>query len=250
MHPPSRNNVFSRRIAFLRQIPLFSDLGEEDLTILVGDFQSREYDKGEIIFRQGDHSRELYVVLSGKVRIFKTSPSGNETSINIFSRGDIIGEFATIDDQPRSATAKAIVRCALLGMAQGRFLRRMREMPDLALGMTRLLASKVRWTAAYAETIAQFDAAGRLLHILLLYNEQFGEEIETGKRYVLDLSLNQADLASLVGARREWINRLLRDWLKRGLVEYDGGKIVILDLPAVERERDSRIEAYSGAVEW
>jgi CRP-like cAMP-binding protein len=188
--------------------------------------------------------------MKGKIRIFKTSPSGDETSINIFSAHDIVGEFSTIDGQSRSATAKALTHCALLEMTQDRFLHHMREMPDLALGVARLLASKVRWTAAYAETIAQFDAAGRLLHILLLYNEQFGEEVEAGKRYTLDLSLNQSGLASLVGARREWINRILRDWHKRGLIEYDAGKIVILDLPAVDRERDSRIEANRGQLEW
>jgi CRP-like cAMP-binding protein len=108
----------------------------------------------------------------------------------------------------------------------------------------------LRWTAAYAEAIAQFDAAGRLLHILLLYNKQFGREVEAGKRYVLDLSMNQADLASLVGARREWINRILQDWRRRGLLEHEDGKITLLDLPAVVRERDSRIEAHFGEGEW
>mgnify|MGYP005838179287 FL=1 len=240
----------SRRITFLKEVPLFAQLLEKDLAILASDFRLREYDKGEIIFHQGDHSRDLYVVMKGKVRVFRTSPSGNETSIDIFSAHHIIGEFATVDDEPRSATAKAITRCALLAMTQDRFLQRAREMPELALGMMRLLASKVRWTAAYAETIAQFDAAGRLLHILLLYNEKFGEEIEKGKRDGLDLSLNQTDLASLVGARREWVNRILRDWHRRGLIECSAGKIIILDLPAVERERDSRIEANRGQREW
>jgi CRP-like cAMP-binding protein len=123
------------------------------------------------------------------------------------------------------------------------FLYYMRRMPDLATAMNRLLVEKTRWTAAYAETIAQFDAAGRLLHILLLYNEKMGQEIEPGKRYLLDLGLNQTDLASLVGARREWVNRLLRDWQRRGLIEVKAGQITILDLPLVEDERDSRIEA-------
>lgn len=232
----------SRRIAFLKQVPLFAHIPDKDLAVLANDFRLREYEKGEIIFHQGDHSRDLYVIVEGKVRIFRTSPSGNETSIDIFSTCDVIGEFSTVDNQPRSATARAVTRCTLLAMTQERFLQRVREMPDLALGMMRLLASKVRWTAAYAEAIAQFDAAGRLLHILLLYNEEFGQEIEKGKTYVLDLSLTQSDLASLVGARREWVNRLLRDWRKRGLMDYQGGKIVILDLPAVIRERDRRIE--------
>jgi CRP-like cAMP-binding protein len=108
------------------------------------------------------------------------------------------------------------------------------------------LADKLRWTTIYAETIAQYDAAGRLLHILLLYNDQFGETLEPGKKYELDLSLNQTDLASLVGARREWVNRLLRDWQKRGLIEYNAGKIILLDLPRIKAERDGRIEANQG----
>lgn len=238
---------YSRRIAFLKQVPLFASLPEKDLAILAGDLCLREYDKGEIIFHQGDHSRDFYVIMEGKIRVFRISPSGNETTIDIFSTGDVIGEFATVDNQPRSATARAITRCVLLAMTQEKFLQRVREMPDLALGMMRLLAGKVRWTATYAETVAQFDAAGRLLYILLLYTERFGEEIEKGKRYTLDLALSQSDLASLVGARREWVNRILRDWRKRGLIEYRAGRITILDLPAAEKERDRRIEAYRQA---
>ncbi len=250
MKAPSAKDSLLRRIALLKKIYPFVDLQDKDLTVLVNDLDLRKYEKNEIIFHQGDLSRELYILIEGKVRIFRTSPSGGETSTNIFASGDIIGELSTLDDHPRSATAKAIERCALLRMTQDKFLQRMREMPDLAIGMTRLLARKVRWTAVYAETIAQFDAAGRLLHILLLYNAQFGEEIEAGKRYVLDLSLNQTDLASLVGARREWVNRILRDWRGRGLIEYDAGKITILDLPRVQQERDSKIELNRDEKAW
>lgn len=238
-------DLLSRRIAFLQKVPIFARLSEKELAILADDFHLKEYEKGEVIFHQGDHSRDLYVVVEGKVRIFRTSPAGNETSIDIFTTYDILGEFAAIDNLPRSATAQAMTRCLLLVITQERFLQRLREMPDIALEMMRLLTGKVRWTATYAETVAQFDTAGRLLHIILGYNERFGEEIEQGKVYVVDLAMNQTDLASLVGARREWINRLLQDWQRRGLLEYKAGKIIIHDLPAVKRERDSRIEAHS-----
>jgi len=237
------NKDASERLSFLKSVSLFSQLNDNDLTTLAREFHRREYRSGEIIFRQGDNSRRLYVIASGKVRIFKISPAGNETSINIFSARDVVGEFATIDNQPRSATAKAIGRCITLEIMSDTFIQYMRQMPDLAMGTAQTLAGKVRWTANYAETVAQYDAAGRLLHIILLYNEQMGEEEIPNKRYVLDLSLNQTDLASLIGARREWVNRLLRDWKKRGLIEHSGSKIIILDLPRVIDERDSRIEA-------
>ena len=103
------------------------------------------------------------------------------------------------------------------------------------MGLARLLAQKLRWTAAYAESIAQFDAAGRLLHIILLHNERYGEELEPGMKYTLDLGLNQADLASMVGARREWVNRILNEWRRRGLLSFDNGAITILDLHARHR---------------
>ena len=239
----SRSNKLDQQITFLKQTPLFTSLNDNDLKTILNDFKPRLYRRDEIIFSQGDESHEVYLVQKGKLRIFRVSPSGGETSINIFFPTDIVGEFAAVDNQPRSASAKAIGSCSLLVMPQTRFLHHLRTIPDLALALAKLLTNKLRWTAAYAETIAQYDAAGRLLHILLSYNNQFGEVVEEGKRYVLNLALNQNDLASLIGTRREWVNRLLQDWRKRGLVEYKAGKIIILDLPRVEQERDSRIEA-------
>lgn len=238
----------SKIISFLQEVPLLSALEQAALTQLAPDFQLRTYHRDEVIFGQGDASSEFYIIQTGKVRIYKISPAGGETSTNIFFPQDILGEFAAIDGQPRSASAKALGRCTLLEMTRDKFLQHMRQMPDLALGMTQLLVRKIRWTATFAETVAQYDAAGRLLHILVLYNEQFGVPLEPGKKYLLDLSMNQADLGSFIGARREWVNRLLREWRERGLLEYRAGKIIILDLPKVLAERDSRTEATVGTL--
>lgn len=243
----------AKRIQFLQSIPLFAQLSEEELITLLDDLHPRQYGRDEIIFRHGDESRELYIVFSGKVRIFTVSPAGDETSIYIFSTGDVIGELAAMDGEPRNATAKAINNVTLLAMAHERFDYYLHTMPKLALGLAHLLRDKLRWTAAYAESIAQFDAAGRLLHILLFYTERYGQRKQTtdGRaHYVLDLSLNQTDLASLVGARREWINRILNDWRKRGLIEYSSGTLEILDLERVRAERDSRIEANHADSGW
>lgn len=117
-------------------------------------------------------------------------------------------------------------------------------------GAHRLLVEKLRWTTVYAEAIAQHDTAGRSLHTFLHYEEVLRNEIVPGKRYEFNLSMNQTDLASLVGARREWVNPLLRDWSKRGLIEYKSGKITILDLPAVEEERERRLDLYADDQGW
>ena len=248
MQEKPQDQALARRIATLRTMPVFADLAERDLASLAEDMRSKEYAKDETIFRQGDESREVYLVRKGKVRIYKISPSGNETTIAIFTTNDVIGELAAIDQEPRSASAKAMTAVSLLAMSQERFLYTLQTLPRFGMGMARLLAHKLRWTAAFAESIAQFDAAGRLLHIILQHNDQYGEVMEQGTRYQVNIGLNQSDLASMVGARREWINRILSEWRRRGLLEFDNGVITILDLPRVRAERDSRIEANQG--EW
>ena len=227
-------------IAFLRRSPLFKELPPAAIETLLDDMRFASYQRGDIIFRQGSDSRRLFMIRSGKVKIYKNSLEGNKTIINIFGASDVFGEFAAVDGLPRSATAQAVTPCAVVWFYAHIFEEHMRRTPGLAIGMSKLLTGKVRWTAEYAETIAQLDMAGRLLHILLAYQQQFGEQTADGEQYVLDLSLNQSDLASLVGARREWVNRKLSAWRKRGLLEYRNGKIIILDLPRVKAERDSR----------
>ena len=214
------------------------------------DLRLREYAKDQIIFEQGDSGHTLYIILYGKVRVFRLTSSGHETTLTILGKGDLFGEYAVIDQQPRSASALAIEKCALLQMGAETFFGHLREQPNLALGLMRVLVAKTRWTAAYAEAIARYDAAGRLLHILLLLNEKFGVEQEPGRRYLLDLGLNQTDLASLVGVRREWVNHILQYWSKKELIEYKGGKLIILDMPRVRQERDSRLEADLDQTDW
>lgn len=269
-----------KRIAMLKEMDVFAGLREAELAALLDDLRLREYQRDDLLFRQGDESRQVYFVLKGKIRVYKISPSGSETSIDIFLAHDVLGELAALDNQPRSATAKAITSVSLLSMAQEHFLHHMETMPGLALGLAKVLSHKLRWTAAYAESIAQFDAAGRLLHIILLNNERYGEVMDAGEssgdratledtglepkrktqtgaraakgiqRFTVNMGLNQTDLASMIGARREWVNRILSDWRRRGLLEFDNGVITILDLQRVIEERDSRLEANHMSDDW
>lgn len=239
----------SERTNFLRNVSLFEPLKEKDLQRLIDDFYPRKYAAGDTIFHQGDSDSNLYIVFQGKVRIFSISFSGCETTHNIFARHDVIGEFAALDDLPRSATARTLEDCVLLEMRQERFLQRMREMPDLALAVSRLLVKKLRWTTSYAETIAQYGARGRLLHILLLYTERFGDEAQPGQ-HELDLGMTHAGLASLVGVRREWVSRRLKEWSKNGWLKYKRGKITILDLHAMQDARDKQMAGNDDDVAW
>jgi CRP/FNR family transcriptional regulator len=226
---------------FLKRAPLFANLSPERLDALAREFHLFAYPRGNIIFHQGEKGRAMYVIVTGKVRIYKTTTDGRETTTNIFTTGDIFGEFAIFDRLPRSATAKTLTKCGLLQISDDEFMRHLRASPELAEATVRMLATKTRWTAAIAEALVQYDAASRLLHILLLYVDQLGEK-QAGGRYVLDWGLNQSDLASLLGVRREWLNQVLKQWQKRRMLVFAEGKITILDLPRLMAEREARRE--------
>lgn len=241
-----QEEVRSQRIAFLREVSLFAGLSEEALAALADDFREQSYRPREMIFHQGDCSRALYVVKQGKVRVFRLNAEGEETTILILARRHVVGEFALIDDEPRSATAQAIQACTLLQIGHDPFWRHLETVPGLAVAMCQQVVRKARWTSMYVEVMAQLDVAGRLLHLLLLYLGEFGQEIVPGQQYLLDLGLNQSDLASMVGAQRGWVNRTLQNWRKRGLIEYDNGTITILDLPRMREEREGCIGPDQG----
>jgi CRP/FNR family transcriptional regulator, cyclic AMP receptor protein len=230
MHLAKNHSDRQEILALLQETPLFAGQGAETLAQLAQDFRKRHYRNKEIIFHQGDQNRSFYVVMSGKVRTYHLTIDGDETTVNLLSRRQLLGEFSMIDQQARSATAQAISACTLLEMNGERALFYLENVPGLALAMCRQMVFKVRWTYFYAETIARADAAGRLRHLLLLYSEQFGQMVDPGKSCVLDLGLSQSDLATLVGTTRGWVNTILQSWRKRGLVEFENGKILILDL--------------------
>jgi CRP-like cAMP-binding protein len=242
--------ILTKRTAFLKNVDLFAGLKIENLKIIAKNLSSRRYKKMDIIFHHGDDSHALYIIAKGKVRIFRINPTGDETSFRIFSEKDVIGEFAAIDGRARSTTAKALEDCILMELEHTKFLEFLHEMPKLSLSLIKHLVKKLRWTTDYAETIARYDTTGRLLHIILQYNDLFGKEIEAGMVYELDLYMNQEDLASLVGARREWVNRILQKWRKKGLIESEHGRIKILNLPAVEKERNMRMDIHAEEGVW
>jgi len=144
MDTSSSADTLAERVAFLKLLPLFASLHETHLSALAGAFRPRAYKKAEIIFRHGDNGHEVYLIREGKIRIFKVSSTGDETTIIILAAGALVGEYAVIDGRPRSATARTLEPCVLWELAGSRFIQALREIPDFALEMCRTLVAKAR----------------------------------------------------------------------------------------------------------
>lgn len=213
-----------KRAALLAS-PLFAAMQPEELDEILKFALDRRVRRGQTIFQRGDEGSSLMAVLRGRVRISSVSGDGKELTLNVINPGEIFGEIALLDGQPRSADAVAIEDSVLLVVDRRYFLPFLRHKEDLCLRLLAVLCSRLRRTSTALEEIALFDLPVRLARVLLKLAEDYGRPGSTGTR--IDLKLSQRDLSNLVAASRESVNKLLRTWRENGTVELEDGFIVL-----------------------
>ena len=219
------------RLEFLKRLPLFADLPEPEIVALSEDFVAHQYRQGEAIFYQSDPGQALYLIESGQVRIYVQNETGQETSINVCSAGDIFGEMAVIDGLPRSASAVAMENTIVYFLSRDRFREHLRRSPQLALNFMRALSVRVRYSTQQLGSLAVQDVPQCLARKLLELAQQHGQVETAGVR--ISLSLNQSDLASLIGATRESINKALGTFRRNGYILVEQSRITIVDPDAL-----------------
>lgn len=219
-------------------IPLFRQIPADQLATILADCQTRHYRQGDIIFHEGDPGTVLYLISAGQIRIYVNSLDGSETSVVLFGRtGDIFGELAVIDGMPRSATAVALTATTLAIMNRDTFRRHMQNCPQLGLNFMRELSQRVRYNTRQMDSLVTLGISQRLARKLLHLAQDYGTTSDIG--VAIDLSLTQSDLASLVGATRESVNKTLRDFRDKQWVFLKNGRLHILDPDALRAHVNS-----------
>ena len=220
-------------IPLLRQHPLFADGSPADLEQIEQRVRVRTYSDGGVIFYQEDPGDGLYVVKSGGVKIALTTPEGQESLIALMAPGDCFGELAVLDGEPRSAMAVA------LGPTEAYFLRRadylefLDRSPAVARRVIRMLCHRLRLTDQQVADLVFFDVYGRVAKKLLDLAETHGRKTPDG--VVIELALTQQDLAKLIGASRESVNKVLRFYREVGYIGARGQHIVVRRPDALQR---------------
>jgi CRP-like cAMP-binding protein len=170
----------------------------------------------------------MMAVLTGTVRISMPTVKGKEVILGDLYAGELFGEIAMLDGKPRSANATALTKCELLVLDRRNVIPFLEKHPVVCLQLMELLCARIRRSDERMADLAFFELPTRLAKLLLSYgSEKPGKEMR--------LSLSQTELAEMVGATRENVNRCLRDWHRRGLVKLQGGWTVI---PNPEKLRD------------
>lgn len=199
----------------LGEFPLFEGLNSRERRRVVGALRSRIYKAGEVVFHEGDPGDKLFVVKEGLVRIYTGGrENGLETSVIIFGKpGDVFGELAIIDGEPRSASAKAIEDTVVYTMSREHFQHHMEGIPQLAYNFLRQMSKKIRKSTNRLDNFASKPVIGRLASMITSLMDERSSE-DDGKQEV-EIGLNQTEIASHIFATRESTNRAINELKKK-----------------------------------
>ncbi len=217
----------------LTRAPLFEALDDEAAEALRDTMVEVTFTKGQEIFREGDPGDRLYVVLDGKVKLGVTSPDGRENLLGVQGPGEMFGELSLFDPVPRTATATAVTDCRLMGLGHQDLHTWLTGRPVLAQALLQALARRLRRTNDAMGDLVFSDVPGRVAKALLDLSERFGIDKPTGRHVTHDLT--QEELAQLVGASRETVNKALADFATRGWILLEPRGVTILDADKLVR---------------
>jgi CRP-like cAMP-binding protein len=212
----------------LALVGLFADLTTAELVGLASLMRPRPYAKDEVIYLRGDPGTAFYVIASGKVKIALTSPDGKELILRRLGPGGFHGELALLDDEPRSADAVATEASVLLVLQRDAFRQFLSEHPDLATKLLGTVSQYLRRNAELIQDATFLDVPARLARILLELATEPGAADLPPPGAIIPDRMKQGELAALVGATRESINKWLGSFEKQGLISYDKGQITLL----------------------
>jgi CRP/FNR family cyclic AMP-dependent transcriptional regulator len=211
----------------LARAGLFQGVGRSAVTALAKQLQPVDFPPGHLIFAEGEPGDLLYIIISGKVKIGRRCHDGRENLLSIMGPSDMFGELSIFDPGPRTSSATTIteVRAALMDRDALRAWIAVR--PEIADRLLRVLARRLRRTNSNLTDLIFIDVSGRVAKKLLGLAQRFGTREGGATRVTHDLT--QEELAQLVGASRETVNKALSDFAQRGWIQMEGKSLLICD---------------------
>ncbi|WP_098456521.1 Crp/Fnr family transcriptional regulator [Sanguibacter antarcticus] len=204
-----------------------------DTRSLLASMKKVELSRGDVLFDEGQPGDRLYIIREGKIKLGRRSGDGRENLLAVLGPGEMFGELSLFDPGPRSLGASAVSDSVLYELEHSALITALEENPGVAKHLLTALARRLRRTNEALADLVFSDVPGRVAKALLDLSKRFGEPVEEGIRVAHDLT--QEELAQLVGASRETVNKALADFAGRGWVRREGRAVVLLDVDRLER---------------
>jgi len=216
----------------LKRCPLFAGLKEEELKRMRAIASLRRIEKKEVLFSDGEEARGFYVILSGRVKLFKISPEGKEQILHIVSAPDAFAEAALFLEGTYPAFAEAMTDCQLLFFPKRDFIRLIEKNPQLSINMIVTLSHFLKRFASLIEELSLKEVSSRIAKYIVDLSMKSSKEGKSPKEVELDLSKTQ--LALKLGTISETLSRTLAKMRAKKIIEVKKNKIIILDRESLE----------------
>ncbi len=214
-------------INYLKLIPLFSSLNDEELNVILRLSFRLKYPKKKIVFIENEEGDKLYIILKGSVKITKISESGEEIILAILHKGDFFGDMSLLDGKPRSATVISIEDSELLLINRYNFEKVLEKHPKIAFKLLIELTSRLRKADELIGNLAFMDVTGRIAGILLQLADEHGQKTDDGI-LIRSRPTHQA-IANMVGASRETVTRVFKQLEDKKYIIMSGKDVTICD---------------------
>ena len=217
----------------LRRAPLFASLDDEAFAALTKEITEVDLSRGATLFHEGDPGDQLYFIVSGKIKLGRTASDGRENLVAVMGPGEIFGEMALFDPSPRSTSATAVSETRLAGLKHENLRKVIQHSPEVSAQLLQALARRLRRTNENLADLVFSDVPGRVAKALLDLADRFGRPATDG--ILVAHELTQEELAQLVGASRETVNKALAEFVQRGWIRLENRAVVILDLQRLKQ---------------
>ena len=221
-------------IEALKGCRLFSRLDADSLQAIGQTLRRRRFRRGEVLFHEGDPGDALFIVASGVVKVVVPSEQGEEAILATLHRGDFLGELALLDGAPRSASAVALEATETLALPRDQFLALVATEPAIRDALLASLAGELRRLTTHVAELHFLDLTGRLAARLARLADEHGQQLPGGG-VRLDAPLTQSDLAAMIGATRQSVNKLLGEFEADGLLQMERDSIIVPNLHRLVR---------------
>ena len=217
-----------RNLSIISATHLFRGLPEKQLKEIEQIAVDRHFNKGEVIFLEGDDGNGFFLIAEGLIKIFKVSSEGKEQILHILGPGEPFGEVPVFSGQQFPASAETIIESHLLFFPRTAFVNLISANPSLAMNMLAVLSMRLRQFTVQVENLSLKEVSGRLAAYLVYLAD------EEGKEDAVTLNISKGQLASLLGTIPETLSRVFIRMTELNLIEMDGRNIKLLDRSGLE----------------
>ena len=217
--PEPQRPVSAPLIRALGAVPVFSGLAPDELAAVAGHLRRRSFNERDVIVTHGTPGNILYILVSGRVKVSRPGEDG-ETIIAVFSAGDFFGELSVLDGGERSADVVALEPTEVLALSTEDVYACIHQYPAISITLLREMAGRLRRSTEWIRSLSSQDVYGRIAAQLLHLARVHGTDVPGGGR-LIRLRLTQNDLAGIVGASRESVNKAMGYFKSKGYISVD-----------------------------